>query len=79
MVPHNLLMIVLTIAFAALACVFFLNTRKSIVTGIGRIKTVVCSRDEHPVGYWIVIALSGAICLLSASLAALLGYAVITA
>ncbi|WEK43479.1 MAG: hypothetical protein P0Y64_01155 [Candidatus Sphingomonas colombiensis] len=74
----NLIIGFLTIAFIALAIIFFFNTRKSLATGVGRIKTVVCSRHEHPIGFWFVTTFSGGLCLLSAYLAGLLAHALIT-
>jgi hypothetical protein len=70
-VSNNVILGFFTIACATLSAIFFLNTRRSLVTGVGRFKAVVCVRSEHPIGFWIVTAFSGCISLFSACAALL--------
>jgi len=79
MVFNDLVLGLLMIVFATLAAIFFLNTRRGLTTGIGRIKTVVCVRRGHPIGFWSVTALSGCLCLFSACVAGLIAYALMAA
>jgi hypothetical protein len=58
-----LIPLALLLALASVACFFLFKTAKGLVTGVGKIGSVVRRRDEQATGYWIMIMILAALCL----------------